>query len=223
MAFHVEKQLRNYVENVVTVKDLGNRRGECKVTQQEHPLTRKIRILEDPARQTSLPAEYVLELAGMSESASVLDVGAGTGYVTIPAAKRTSGTVYALDLDQEILHYLDEKAKQAGIKNVKQVVGNFTQIPLEDELVDLAIASLSLHEVAPLQTALEEIHRVLKADGSFVCVEFEPQAGTKKSRVDSASMTEQFVQAGFTIKEKINPQATFLDEDLYIIIAQKSK
>lgn len=208
---------------MATVKDLVNRRGVGKVTQQEHPLTRKIRILEDPRRQASLPAEHLLQLAGMFESANVLDVGAGTGYVTIPAAKQTKGTVYALDVDQEILQYLDEKAKQAGINNVKQVVGDFIQIPLENATVDLAIASLSLHEVTPLHNALQEIHRVLKTDGILLCVEFEPEGETTKRRVPSATMEEQLIQTGFTIKEKVNPQATFLDEDLYIIIAQKSE
>lgn len=192
------------------------------MTNHPDQLTRKIQILDNPERQISDPAENLLQLIAIKESANILDVGAGTGYLTIPVAKQTKGTVYALDLDKGILDYLDTKAKNAGLDNVQQVEGNFTDIPLKDLSIDVALASLSLHEVTPLSDALQQINRVLKPEGIFLCVEIEPKEDAKGPRVNSLTMEKELLNAGFTIKEKVNLQATFFEEDLYVMIARKN-
>lgn len=192
------------------------------MTNHQDQLTRKIHILENPERQASYPAEDLLQLIEIKNSAHILDIGAGTGYLTIPVAKQTEGTVYALDLDKEILDYLETKAQKVGLDNIQKMEGNFINIPLKDSSVDIAIASLSLHEVSPLSAALQQINRVLKAEGIFLCVEFEPKEETTSPRVNAVTMEKELLDASFTIKEKIYLQETFFKEDLYVIIAQKN-
>lgn len=184
-------------------------------------LTRKINMLENPERKVNFPAEKLLKLLSIKKSDRMLDLGAGTGYLTIPAAKQTEGTVYALDLDGGILNYLDSKAQKEGLTNVQTVEGSFTDIPLEDSTIDIALASLALHEVDPLADALNEVNRVLVTGGYLLCVELERKEASRGPRVHSSVMEQELLHAGFSIKDKVFPSEKFVNEDLYIIIAQK--
>lgn len=184
-------------------------------------LTRKINILENADRKDNFPAEDLLKLLPIKRTNHILDLGAGTGYLAIPAAKQIDGIVYALDLDVDILNYLDSKAKKEKLDNINTVEGSFENIPLEDNTIDIALASIALHEVNPLSNTLKQINRVLIEKGYFLCVEFEPIETSGSPRVHSSVMEQELLNAGFDIIEKIFPSNKVANEALYIIIAQK--
>ena len=184
-------------------------------------LTRKINILENADRKDNFPAEDLLKLLPIKKTNTILDLGAGTGYLALPAAQQTDGTVYALDLDGGILNYLDSKAKNENLTNITTVEASFDDIPLENNIIDIALASISLHEVNPLSVTLKEINRVMTKNGYFLCVEFEKKEAFTGPRVHSSVMEEEIRNAGFDIKEKIFPAIKVANEDLYMIIAQK--
>ncbi|WP_342506072.1 methyltransferase domain-containing protein [Sporosarcina sp. FSL K6-2383] len=184
-------------------------------------LTRKINRLENAERKNNFPAEDVLKLISIKRADNILDLGAGTGYLTLPAAKQTDGVVYALDLDGDILNYLDSKAQLEKLTNVKTLEASFAHIPLEDNTTEIALASISLHEVNPLSDALKEINRVMTKNGTFLCVEFEKKEASSGPRVHSSVMEQELRNAGFDIIEKIFPAIKVANEDLYMIIAQK--
>lgn len=191
------------------------------MTKYNEKLTRKINMLENAERKNNFPAEDLLKLLPIEKSHNILDLGAGTGYLTIPAAKQTDGIAYALDLDDGILEYLDSKAQKENLVNLKTLEASFNDIPLEDNAIDIALASISLHEITPLSSALEEIFRVMTKNGIFLCLEFEKKEVSKGPRVHSSVMEQELRNAGFNIKNKIFPTTQIVNEDLYIIIAQK--
>lgn len=198
-------------------------KGECvNMTQNNNAkLTRKINVLENADRKNDFPAEDLLKLLPIKRSDNILDVGAGTGYLAIPAAKQIDGIVYALDIDAGILNYLDSKAKKEKLDNIKTVEGSFENIPLEDNTINIALASIALHEVNPLSDALKQINRVLKESGHLLCVEFEQNEASKGPRVHSSVMEQELLNAGFSIKEKIFPSNRVANEAIYIFLAQK--
>ena len=191
------------------------------MTKYNEKLTRKINMLENAERKNNFPAEDLLKLLPIEKTDHILDLGAGTGYLTIPAAKQTNGIVYALDLDGGILDYLNSKAQKEKLGNLKTLEASFNDIPLEDNAIDIALASISLHEITPLSDALEEIFRVITKNGSFLCVEFEKKESSTGPRVHSSVMEQELQNAGFSIKEKLFPSAKIMNQDLYMIIAQK--
>lgn len=191
------------------------------MTKDNERLTRKINMLESAERKDDFPAEDLLKLLPIDKSHNILDLGAGTGYLALPAAKQIDGIVYALDLDGGILKYLDAKAQKEKLTNLQTVEGSFNDIPLEDNSVDIALASISLHEITPLSDALEDIFRVITKDGYLLCVELEKKEVSRGPRVHSSIMEQELRNAGFNIKEKIFPPNKIANEDLYIIIAQK--
>lgn len=191
------------------------------MTQHDEKLTRKINVLESIDRKSSLPAEDLLKLLPIEKKNRILDLGAGTGFLAIPAARKTDGTVYALDLDVNILAYLATKAKKENVHNIQTVEGNFKDIPLEDDSINITLASLALHEVNPLSEALQDIYRVTANNGYLLCVELEKHEKSSGPRIHSSVMEEALRNARFTITEKIFPENKIMNEPVYIIIAQK--
>lgn len=152
------------------------------------------------------------------KAANLLDLGAGSGYITIPAAKIVEGQVYALDIDPKMLEVINSKAKRENISNVKTLKGSIDDIPLPNHSIDLALASLVLHEVKDVAHSLQQIKQVLKPDGYFICIEFEKKdkPADYHPRISSATMEQEIINAGFRVIQKVYPT-----EVIYIIIAKK--
>lgn len=86
-------------------------------------------------------------------------------------------------------------------------------IPLADGMADVVIASLVLHEVKSLSQALREIHRILKKDGRFLCVELEPKQNLMKvPRISSESMERALNQEEFRVIKRFFPVESALSE-----------
>ncbi|WP_431088149.1 class I SAM-dependent methyltransferase [Paenibacillus sp. 8b26] len=180
-------------------------------------LQKKISNLENNER---FPADELFEFLPVKKNDNVLDLGAGAGYISLSIAERVK-TVYAFDYDKDILKYLETLAKERDIANIKSVVGNFKDIPLDNQFIDIAIASIALHEVQPLTTALKEINRILKDRGLFLCIELEKTETSTGPRVSSKDMEVEILEAGFSIVDKIYPSTKIANQSVYIILAQK--
>ncbi|WP_373893319.1 class I SAM-dependent methyltransferase [Virgibacillus sp. CBA3643] len=77
----------------------------------------KVSYLESPERRKEFSPEQLLNMIPLKETDNILDLGAGTGYFSIPVAKRTTGNVYALDIDAAMLEIIKEKALKEQLTN----------------------------------------------------------------------------------------------------------
>jgi ubiquinone/menaquinone biosynthesis C-methylase UbiE len=119
--------------------------------------------------------EKVVRLARLDSGESVLDVGCGTGTLSI-AAKRLvgpKGTVYGIDASREMIARARKKAVKAGIEVV------FTNevaeaLPFQDARFDAVLASMMLHHLPgeARRQCLREVRRVLKPGGRLLAVDF---------------------------------------------------
>jgi len=180
----------------------------------------KMAKLDNPERRKALPPEKLLSELNIREDQTVLDLGAGTGYFTIPAAKLTQGTVYALDVEPQMLSVLKETVEQEGLQNVHYVNGVIEEIPLADEIADYVIASFILHEVEPLSKGLQEIYRTLKPGGKCFCLEWEKkqmeQGPPLNHRIHSSDMEVNLKQQGFKVLSR-----SFPTDQHYLMIVEK--
>ncbi|MGG1552315.1 class I SAM-dependent methyltransferase [Paenibacillus ferrarius] len=180
----------------------------------------KMAKLDNPERRKALPPEKILSQLGIQANDAVLDLGAGTGYFTLPVAKMTTGKVYALDVEPQMLEVLRERVSEQQSDNVDLVKGAIEDIPMDNEVVNQVIASFVLHEVEPLSKGLQEIRRVLQSGGRCLCLEWEKKAMEQgpplNHRVHSDEMKKAFEDIGFTVTS-----LSFPTESHYIMIAQK--
>jgi|SRR5580704_6090639 SAM-dependent methyltransferase len=106
--------------------------------------------LEDPERLKWLPPSEVLSRLHLTKGVRVADVGAGTGYFSLPIAKAVgeTGKVFAVDVQQEMLDKLRLKLEQPDSpQNLSLHLGAAGQLPLADDSVDLAFYANIWHEL----------------------------------------------------------------------------
>jgi len=124
------------------------------------------------ARVWKAIAEYLQEF--VPASSRVADIGAGTGYYSWRMAQRVGagGTVYAVDIQPEMIKLLEEQMSRRGAANVKAVLGTPTDPGLPSAGIDLALMVDVYHELEYPYEMLAAIVRALKPGGRLVFVEF---------------------------------------------------
>lgn len=126
-------------------------------------------LFPEAALKTALIAQ-----ARIQPSQNVLDVGCGTGTLTLLIRQiQPDAIVYGLDVDSQVLDIARRKIEQAGETIVLQQ-GTATCLPYPDESFDRVFASLMLHHLTrqdKLQ-ALSEAFRVLKPGGELHVADF---------------------------------------------------
>ena len=142
---------------------------------------------EDVARSNGFQhlRDEIMRRAAPKADESAVDIGAGTGLLTLPLAARVS-RVWAVDISQHMGHYLVAKASSADISNIETVVASAVSLPLVDESVDLAVSNYCFHHLndADKVRALREVRRVLVPGGRFVFADmmFRPSLGEARDR-----------------------------------------
>lgn len=109
---------------------------------------------------------------GLQEGQILCDIGAGSGIFSIPAALITKNTVYAVEINNEMLSIIEAKAEQKDITNIRLIEVQDNHYEIEDNSVDITLMVTVLHEIDNKAVILEEVKRILKSDGKFAVVEF---------------------------------------------------
>jgi ArsR family transcriptional regulator len=100
----------------------------------------------------------------------VADLGAGEGTFSQLLARR-AGRVIAVDNSARMVEYGSELARQHGLTNLEYRMGDMESLPVEDESVDLAFFSQSLHHAQHPQRAVGEAFRILKPRGRIAILD----------------------------------------------------
>jgi SAM-dependent methyltransferase len=143
-------------------------------------------------------AHTIIEYLALAPSMKVLDAGCGPGRLTLPAAQAVGpeGEVLALDVQEEMLARVREKAEEAGLANVRYLRAELGDGELPSSYFDRALLVTVLGEIPDQAAALKEIHGALKPDGILSVTEviFDPHFQGRESVLRVAG------EAGFTEK-----------------------
>ncbi len=119
----------------------------------------------------------LVEIAGVQRGDKVLDVGCGTGSLTLAAWRRAwpEGEIHGIDASPEMIEVAQHKADLAGA-SIDFQIGLVERIPFPDDYFDVVLSSLMIHHLPDdlKQRAFIEIRRVLKPRGYLFAVDFEP-------------------------------------------------
>jgi SAM-dependent methyltransferase len=113
------------------------------------PYTGDETIFDKPGRAERLGIDSVMDTLGITLGKSVADIGAGSGFFTVLAARRVGdkGIVYAVDINPEAIQYIDSRLKKADLHNVKTVLSKADD-PLLPAPVDAVLLLKTYHEIA---------------------------------------------------------------------------
>ena len=122
--------------------------------QSEHrktskPYTGDLSIFDSPGRDERLQINRVMDILGIAPGKTVADIGAGSGWFTVRAAKRVrdTGTVYPVDINPEAIRYIESRIRKENLRNVKPILGR-PDNPLLPGTVDAVLLLKTYHEVA---------------------------------------------------------------------------
>jgi ubiquinone/menaquinone biosynthesis C-methylase UbiE len=121
--------------------------------------------------------QATVEMAGIVPGEAVLDVGCGTGSLTL-AAKRAAGpgaVVAGIDPSPEMIERAKQKAAKAGVE-VDFRVAAIEALPFDDAMFDVVLSSLMLHHLPDevKRRGFAEAARVLRPGGRFFAIDMAP-------------------------------------------------
>jgi SAM-dependent methyltransferase len=155
--------------------------------------------LERPSREKEERTSLLIELLGVEAETDVADIGAGTGYFTFPIARKAEdGTVYAVDIQPEMLEFIEARKRHESIENVTGVLGTITDTALPANSIDLAFAVDAYHEFSNPLEMLQSIRRALRPGGRLVLVEFrleDPDVPIKRLHKMSQAQARKELEA----------------------------
>jgi ubiquinone/menaquinone biosynthesis C-methylase UbiE len=100
-------------------------------------------------------------IAKKMEKGTILDLGSGTGYLSIEIARRAPGLkVYGIDLGRQMVKIARRHAK--GVDNARFVFGNAAELPFKDNSIDLIVSTGASHHWKAPSMIFDECYRVLK-------------------------------------------------------------
>jgi ubiquinone/menaquinone biosynthesis C-methylase UbiE len=127
------------------------------------PYTGDLSIFESPGRDERLQINRVMDILGVSAGKSVADIGAGSGWFSVRAAKRVGdGTVYAVDINPEATRYIEKRAKKEQLHNIKAILSKPEDPLLPPDSIDVVLILKTYHEVAQPVPLLEKVRTALR-------------------------------------------------------------
>jgi ubiquinone/menaquinone biosynthesis C-methylase UbiE len=140
------------------------------------PAEEWVKTLETPERLAAMRIDDVVAAMKLRPGDVVADLGAGSGPFVVPFARAVTaaGKVYAVDIDKGFFPLIERKAKDAGVANVRTVLGEFTdpKIPAGD--VDVAFIHDVLHHIENREAYLKSLTRYLKPTARIVVIDYHP-------------------------------------------------
>jgi predicted methyltransferase len=114
------------------------------------PYTGELSIFEDPKRDEKLQPNRFMDILGIKQGSNVADIGAGSGWFTVRAARRVGngGTVYAVDINRDYLDYIENISKRESLANIRVILGKEDDPLLPAKSVDAVLLLKTYHEVA---------------------------------------------------------------------------
>ena len=127
-------------------------------------------MMESRLRKWLMNPVKTLQGAGIQPGLTVLEVGCGTGFFTIPAAELIGdqGSLVAMDPLSDYTKRVEKKVQSAGLQNVRVVKRDALDTGLDAASIDkVLLFGVLPFPSLPLNRLLPEMHRVLKPEGSI--------------------------------------------------------
>jgi ubiquinone/menaquinone biosynthesis C-methylase UbiE len=157
---------------------------------------------DDPARDSWQIPGRVIEVLGLSPTASIADIGAGTGYFSVRLAKAVPrGNVYAVDVEPAMLEHIRKRAVGERLQNVVTVQASATS-PNLPKPVDIVLIVDTYHHLPSRPTYFRELTKSLAPGGRVAIIDFRkdsPEGPPPEFRFEADQIIGEMKQAGYQL------------------------
>ena len=178
--------------------------------------------LDDPARLVYLPPAEAASRLNLAPGQVVADIGAGSGYFSIPFAGclAPGGRVYAVDFQPEMLAILAARLK--GDEPIEARLGAASETGLPDSSCDIAFLAMIWHELDDREAVLAECRRVLRPSGRVAILDWRgdlsgPPGPPEDHRVRREALESLLSECGWHVES-----AADFGPYAYLVVAAQS-
>ena len=166
------------------------------------PYTGDLSIFDSPGRDERLQINRVMDILGIAPGKAVADIGAGSGWFTVRAARRvgSDGVVYAVDINPEAIRYIDERAQKEQFANVKTVLSKADNPLLPAAAIDSVLLLKTYHEIAQPVVLLRNLRAALRPGAKVGII--DRNGNGENHGVGRDVVIREATQAGYRLLEK---------------------
>ena len=154
-----------------------------------------------------------VEQLGLVEGMQIADLGAGTGAYSIPMAEKvgTTGRVYAVEVQKELLQNIKTNADNVGVRNIELLWGDIERLggtKIADQSVDYVVIANVIFQLDDVNGCISEVKRILRKNGRLLLVDWKDSfdgIGPTADRIVKPDEARRiFEEAGFTFDRAID-------------------
>lgn len=162
------------------------------------PYTGDLSIFEDPRREENLQINRVMDLLKIKENSNVADIGAGSGWFTVRAARRvgSGGKVYAVEINADFLEHIDRRAADEKLSNIQTVLGKEDDPRLPPATIDAVLILKTYHEIAQPILLLSHLRASMRPGGLLGII--DRNGNGRDHGISKKTVIAEAREAGFT-------------------------
>jgi ubiquinone/menaquinone biosynthesis C-methylase UbiE len=178
-----------------------------------------IAMLEGPARDAYQKPDEVVRALALKPGETVADIGSGSGYFTLRLAKAVgdTGHVYGVDIDPDLVRYLNRRIRNAGLRNVQTVLSEPDDPLLPDRSIDRFLIVDTWHHIDNQERYLALMKKLLKPGGQIVMIDYQkrelPVGPPMSMKIARGDLVRQMVENGFRLEK----EHTFLPYQYFLV------
>ena len=165
------------------------------------PYTGDLSIFESPGRDKRLQINRVMDMLGIEPGKSVADIGAGSGWFTVRAARRvtSSGTVYAVDINPAAIQYIDERGRKERLHNIKTILSSPDNPEIPPQSIDAVLLLKTYHEIAHPAVLLRNLRLSLRPGAKIGII--DRNGNGANHGVNKDIVVREAAQAGYELQD----------------------
>jgi SAM-dependent methyltransferase len=166
------------------------------------PYTGDLSIFESPGREDRLQINRVMDILKIAPGSTVADIGAGSGWFTVRAAKRVGlqGGVYAVEISPDAIAYIQKRVKKDGLGNVQTILGKSDDPLLPAGKIDAVLFLKAYHEVAEPVALLQHLRQSLAPNARVGII--DRNGNGEDHGVAEKIVVAEAQQAGYKLAER---------------------
>ena len=170
--------------------------------RSSEPYTGDLSVFDSPGRDERLQINRVMDILAIGPGKTVADIGAGSGWFTVRAAKRVgdAGMVYAVDINPEAVRHIDDRARREKLHNVKTILSTADDPTLPAAAIDSVLLLKTYHEVENPVIVLQKLRASLRPGAKVGII--DRNGNGENHGVSRDVVLREASQAGYTLLEQ---------------------
>ena len=166
-----------------------------------NPYTGDLSTFDASGRDERLQINRVMDMLGIGPGKNVADIGAGSGWFTVRAARRVtgSGTIYAVDINPEAIHYVDRRTKREQLQNIKTILSKPDDPQVPADSIDAVLLLKTYHEVAHPVVLLRNLRSSLRPGAKVGII--DRNGNGDNHGVSKDVVVREAAQAGYELRD----------------------